>query len=89
MPGLAASWRGATPDEIDELERQIERPLPPFYRWPRGYRVGTHAWAARQWCETEAQGWAEVHTIDPEIVKLAAGHGFVGAQRHLADQALP
>jgi 3'-phosphoadenosine 5'-phosphosulfate sulfotransferase (PAPS reductase)/FAD synthetase len=56
--------------------------LPPFYRWPRGYRCGTHAWAARQWCETEAQGWSEVCQIDPSIVSLAASW-IEGAKRHV------
>lgn len=46
--------------------------LPPFYGWPRGYRCGTHPWAARQWCHGVAHGWHEVHTIDPSIVRAAA-----------------
>lgn len=46
--------------------------MPPFYGWPRGYRCGTHAWAARQWCGTIRRGWGEVHGIDPSIVLHAA-----------------
>lgn len=46
--------------------------MPPIYDWPRGYRCGTHAWAARQWCQGEAHGWAEVYGIDPAIVRFAA-----------------
>jgi 3'-phosphoadenosine 5'-phosphosulfate sulfotransferase (PAPS reductase)/FAD synthetase len=46
--------------------------LPPFYSWPRGYRCGTHPWAARQWCNSVAHGWSEVHAIDPAIVRAAA-----------------
>jgi hypothetical protein len=46
--------------------------LPPFYKWPRGYRCGTHAWAARQWCPTIQSGWAEVFQIEPELVRDAA-----------------
>ncbi len=47
-------------------------PLPPCYSWPRGFRVGTGAWAARQWCRDEMDGWAEVHAIDPSVVRHAA-----------------
>lgn len=46
--------------------------LPPFYRWPKGYRCGTHPWAARQWTGSVEQGWREVYTIDPAIVHAAA-----------------
>jgi hypothetical protein len=46
--------------------------MPPFYNWPRGYRCGTHAWPARQWCKGIADGWREVHIIDPSIVEAAA-----------------
>lgn len=47
-------------------------PMPPFYDWPRGYRCGTHPWAARQWCASVDDGWREVRSIDPEIVATAA-----------------
>lgn len=47
-------------------------PLPPFYDWPRGYRCGTHPWAARQWCKSTRHGWHEVHSIDPRVVRAAA-----------------
>jgi hypothetical protein len=33
VPGLAAQWQGTTPDEISQIERLVDRPLPPFYRW--------------------------------------------------------
>jgi hypothetical protein len=33
VPGLAQEWKGATPDEVEQLERSAGRPLPPFYRW--------------------------------------------------------
>jgi 3'-phosphoadenosine 5'-phosphosulfate sulfotransferase (PAPS reductase)/FAD synthetase len=45
---------------------------PPIYSWPRGFQVGTHAWAARQWCGSIENGWREVSQIDPEIVCTAA-----------------
>lgn len=46
--------------------------LPPFYRWPRGYRCGTHSWPARQWCTSINDGWREVYGIDYTIVIEAA-----------------
>jgi 3'-phosphoadenosine 5'-phosphosulfate sulfotransferase (PAPS reductase)/FAD synthetase len=47
-------------------------PLPPFYRWPRGFRCGTHPWPARQWCRSIQDGWREIYAIDPTIVEFAA-----------------
>lgn len=47
-------------------------PLPPCYRWPRGFRVGTGSWPARQWVDDQLHGWTEVHTIDPSVVHHAA-----------------
>lgn len=47
-------------------------PLAPIYHWPRGFRVGTGPWPARQWCDTPDQGWAETHEIDPTVVEQAA-----------------
>jgi hypothetical protein len=46
--------------------------LPPFYTWPRGFRCGTHAWPARQWCPSVTAGWREVFEIDQSIVREAA-----------------
>jgi len=45
--------------------------LPPIYNWPRGYTVGTGPWAKRK-VETPWQGWAEIYSIDPSIVRAAA-----------------
>jgi hypothetical protein len=59
-----------------------QMPLPPCYGWPRGFRVGTGAWPARQWTGGEAQGWAEVYAIDPGVVEHAA-QLLPGAQRFL------
>lgn len=47
--------------------------LPPFYTWPRGYRCGTHAWAARQWCQGIHDGYREVFSIEPNLIREAAG----------------
>lgn len=58
-------------------------PMPPIYSWPRGYRVGTGPWPARQDTFSEQHGWSEVHAIDPGIVRDAARAGFEGAQKFL------
>lgn len=60
------------------------RDLPPFYRWPRGWRCGTHAWPARQWCMSVNHGWAEVFAIDSSIVRQAAAAGIESAGEWLA-----
>lgn len=49
-----------------------EVPLAPSYFWPRGFRVGTGAWPARQWTESTEHGWTEVYEIDPTVVETAA-----------------
>ena len=46
--------------------------LPPNYFWPRGFRVGTGPWPARQWTKGVDHGFAEVWTIDPDIIRTAA-----------------
>jgi hypothetical protein len=33
VPNLADQWQGATPDEIERIERLVPGPLPSFYRW--------------------------------------------------------
>lgn len=57
--------------------------LPPCYSWPRGFRVGTGPWPARQWVETPAQGWAEVREIDPAVLAAAADADLPGAKEAL------
>lgn len=58
--------------------------LPPCYSWPRGFRVGTGPWPARQWTTSIAQGWAEVHSIDPAILPVAAAANLPGAREALS-----
>lgn len=43
---------------------------------------GTHPWPARQYMETEQQGWKEVYDIDKTIVENAVQH-FDGAREFL------
>lgn len=59
--------------------------LAPCYRWPRGFRVGTGPWPARQWTVDEAHGWREVFAIDPSVVEEAARY-FPGAAAQIAAQ---
>lgn len=49
-------------------------PLAPFYSWPNGWVVGSGNWAARQWCGSIHNGWAQVYQIDKTVVKNAAKH---------------
>jgi 3'-phosphoadenosine 5'-phosphosulfate sulfotransferase (PAPS reductase)/FAD synthetase len=58
-------------------------PLPPCYGWPRGFRVGTGPWPARQWCASREQGWREVAVIDRAIVETASAY-FPEARSALA-----
>jgi len=58
-------------------------PLPPCYGWPRGYRVGTGAWPARQWTDSDEHGWSEVYQIDRSIVR-DAGPRFASGRAFLA-----
>lgn len=46
--------------------------LAPIYDWPRGFRVGTHSWPARQWCRDSDHGFEECWTIDPDVIRAAA-----------------
>ena len=54
-------------------------PLAPNYGWPRGYRVGTGAWPARQWTRSPEHGWDEIWQIDPDIVRAATIARIPGA----------
>lgn len=63
---------GWTHEQVFALIDHFGLALPPFYDWPRGYRCGTHPWAARQWCPSVLEGWREVALIDPAIPRFAA-----------------
>lgn len=75
-------WRH---EDVLALCHYYAKPMPPCYGWPRGYRVGTGPWPARQWCPTERAGWAEVYAIDPSIVQGAASR-FPGARACLENR---
>lgn len=47
-------------------------PLAPIYNWVNGYIVGTGAWPARQYTRSTYQGWKEVFSIDPSIIRVAS-----------------
>lgn len=58
--------------------------LPPCYGWPRGFRVGTGPWPARQWTGSRDVGWDEVWEIDPSLPTVAARWRVPGAREVLA-----
>ncbi|WP_409969599.1 phosphoadenosine phosphosulfate reductase family protein [Bengtsoniella intestinalis] len=49
-------------------------PVPPIYEWDDGYKIGTHPWFARPYIKSPAEGWAQIHKIDPSVVVEAAEH---------------
>lgn len=59
-------------EEVLAVCKYYAKPMPPCYRWPRGYRVGTGPWPARQWTDSEEHGFQEVWEIDPSVVRGAA-----------------
>lgn len=62
-----------THEQVLRLITYYEIKLPPNYFWPRGFRVGTGPWAARQWTGSIYNGWQEIWEIDCKIVWQAAG----------------
>lgn len=74
-----AEWRH---EDILAYIHYYDVKLPPIYDWEKGYLCGTHPWPARQYMETERQGWKEVYDIDKTIVENAAQH-FDGAREFL------
>lgn len=46
---------------------------PPYFRWPRGLRLGTGPWPKIK-VESDAEGWARVYEIDPSVVEDMASH---------------
>lgn len=64
-----ADW---TNDEVIGFLRLRDLDLPPNYGWPRGFRVGTGPWPARQWTGGTTRGWEECWAIDPSVVRGAA-----------------
>jgi 3'-phosphoadenosine 5'-phosphosulfate sulfotransferase (PAPS reductase)/FAD synthetase len=66
-------------EDVLHVLAAYDRELPPCYSWPRGFRVGTGSWPARQWTESRAHGWREVQEIDPGILQIAAAAGLPGA----------
>lgn len=64
--------------------------LAPWYRWPRGFQVGTGPWAKRRrHPDGMAATWAVVASIDRSVVAAAARAGIVGANLALARQEAP
>lgn len=62
----------------------VYRPeLPPIYKYPRGFEVGTGPWAARSGVTSLEAGWAEVFAADPRVVETAAEANLPGAAQAL------
>ena len=57
--------------------------LPPIYRWPDGYKIGTGPWPSARRLGSLAENWAYVATIDPDLVRAAADAGLPGAAEAL------
>lgn len=57
-------------------------PIPPYFSWPRGFRVGTGPWAERR-VDSNAQGWAELAQIDMSILEQASTMNLEGAREAL------
>lgn len=70
-------------EDVLNVIAAYRKPLPPYYGWPRGFRVGTGPWPQRQWTGSIPNGWAEVRTIDPGVVETAARFGIPGAREAL------
>lgn len=64
--------RGWTHEEVLAVLHYHSVELPPIYRWPRGFQVGTGPWPARQFCRTVEHGWSEVFEIDEKVVRQAS-----------------
>lgn len=64
-----ANW---THEQVLYVIAALDLPLAPCYSWPRGFRVGTGSWPARQWTTSIQHGWSEVWEIDPAVVRNAA-----------------
>lgn len=77
-----AEW---THEDLLRVIIAFDLPLAPCYGWPRGYRVGTGSWPARQWCRDERHGWEELYAIDPAVVEAAAD-ALPGAARYLRER---
>jgi hypothetical protein len=76
VPELSEQWKGANPDEIEQIERIAGRPLPPFYRWfltRMGQSMGRLAYptldfSAQRVLDCYAEGLVEPH---PRLLLIA------------------
>lgn len=58
--------------------------LPPIYDWHNGFVEGTHPWPMRSETLDDADGWAQIYSIDSSLVHEAARRGIQSAQDYLA-----
>lgn len=61
-----------SPAAMLALIQREQIPLPPCYSWPRGSQVDPGPWPARQGTACTCQGFDEVWSIDPDIIRGAA-----------------
>jgi len=61
-----------THEEVIAVNHYFSMPVPPIYAWPNGFIVGTGSWAARQYTGSIENGWKQVYSIDPSVVRYAA-----------------
>ena len=71
-----------THQEVFALCKHKNYPLPPFYSWPRGFKVGTGGWPKRKRNGTIRETWKEILQIDPSIVTRASEY-FESAREFL------
>lgn len=76
-----------THEEVIALMKYAHLELPPIYSHPRGFEVGTGAWAARPGTSPNPNhpnyGWAEIHHIQPDLVHQSADWNLPGAKDYL------
>lgn len=72
-----------THEETIALLAKINAELPPIYRAPRGFQVGTGPWPSRPGDRPAAENWQEVWDTDSRVVALAAEHDIPGAKQFI------
>ena len=64
-----ADWRH---EDVLAVIHYYSLKMPPIYKWPDGFKTGTHPWPARPYTTSVQDGWRQIYEIDPTIVKIAA-----------------
>lgn len=100
VPDLHATWVGATPEEIEQIEAIAGRPLPPFYQWflkKMGRSMGTLGKGNRDFsASTVLASYAEgaipsdsrLHLIGHEPDQMMPMHLFYDLEKPTRGDAL-